>query len=183
MREKLVLAAICFMLTFAGCSDGDKEANPVQPEEEPYGVLLSRSDCKELVVPAGERREESKDGHYGVYLERVSGEDCVEYGLNGDTLSLKHINAAFNCCPEEIMIDASVIGDTIVVTEREKEALCDCLCLYDLKMAIYNVSADAYTIVIKELYLTDEDEPIIFTVDLAEQPEGKHCVKRNHYPW
>ncbi len=185
MKRMFIYIIVCVSVVLAGCRGSEEVVTPAQPQGKPYGVLISHTDCKEQGALLGKVLDSDgmMNGSSNRPLSPASGEDCIEYRFSGDTLSLKHINAAFNCCPGEIEVETSVAGDTIIIAEKEKEALCDCLCLYDLKMAIYNVSASGYTIVVRELYLTEEDEPLIFTVDLAGQPEGKHCVKRNHYPW
>ena len=46
-------------------------------------------------------------------IEVSNNEDCIEYSYNGQTLTLKHINSAFNCCPGEITADIDINGDIV----------------------------------------------------------------------
>jgi hypothetical protein len=108
--------------------------------------------------------------------------DCLAYSYRLGTLELKHINAAFNCCPE---YDArvTVSGDTISIVEVELAGVCRCLCLYDLRYEIYGLPVGVYRVVVSEEFLLETDEPLEFTMDLRATAAGRHCVIRDHYPW
>jgi len=174
------LAVLAFLL--AGCDSGEKALEPVKQAKGVRCIITGRTDCKVWEGEVEEGRSlapdvaESASFHYGI-------EDCVEYVYSGDTLSIRHINSAFNCCPKEILVDASVSGDTIVIVERESEGLCDCICLYDLNIKVLNLTPSKYTVVIKEQYLCKGDEPVIFPLDITGSTSGSICFKRSCYPW
>ena len=111
---------------------------------------------------------------------------CVTYEYDGSgVLTLKHENAGFNCCPEYLTADFEFDGSTITITEREvlDQGGCLCLCLFDLNMAILNLPPGQYRMVIIEPYLSGNDQPIDFMVDLETAPSGMHCLERTEYPW
>lgn len=109
---------------------------------------------------------------------------CVEYCFDAENnkLTLKHINAGFNCCPGSLYIQTSLNGNTIIIQEYEANALCDCNCLYDLDIELNGVVAEKYQIIFIEPYAIDQQE-ILFEVDLDNNSEGEYCVTRNLYPW
>jgi hypothetical protein len=165
----LCLSALILVMAAPGC-DTDP-AGIHHWHERPAGLLESRTDCK--VFPVS-----SSSG------ERTAIQDCFYYVLErGDTLTLTHKNAAFNCCPGEITADISFSNDTITIVERETEPMCHCLCLYDLYYRFENIEPGTYTIIFVEPYTTDTDEPLRATVDLSVAPSGRFCVDRASYPW
>jgi hypothetical protein len=115
--------------------------------------------------------------------EIPSNKDCIEYSYDGQTLFLKHINSAFNCCPGEISADIHIDGNMITISENEKEAGCLCLCLFDLEYKISNLEPGEYTIFINQLYLEDNDQVLEFTLQLCSGTSGTFCLIRTHYPW
>ncbi len=111
--------------------------------------------------------------------------DCIQYEYNGTgTLILTHVNAAFNCCPAEIVADIEIRGDTILITEGETFDIgpCYCLCLFDVYMTITGLTPGEYTIIINGMYLEGRP-PLNTTVDLVTEPTGVYCLERDIYPW
>ncbi|MGB2696630.1 MAG: carboxypeptidase regulatory-like domain-containing protein [Candidatus Zixiibacteriota bacterium] len=113
-------------------------------------------------------------------------QDCVQYDYDGESvLLIKHINAGFNCCPDEII--AHITAQDNIITIQEDESLesggCHCLCLFDVDLRITKLKPGEYTIKVLELYLDPNDEPLEFTVDLISSPSGTYCIERDHYPW
>ena len=141
---------------------GCKKDNPV-----------SHSECKDF-----SQKSTSLVRDYG------SDTSCLEYTFipAEGKLVLKHINAGFNCCPGSLYCDTDVQGTTITLTEREEEALCDCLCLYDLDVVVSGISGKEYLIVVEEPYAQGQ-EKIEFQADLGQSQSGSWCVERTMYPW
>jgi hypothetical protein len=111
-------------------------------------------------------------------------EDCVQYEYDGTgVLTLKHVNAGFNCCPGKITADIDIENNVITIVEHESESACRCLCLFDVDYKIENLQPGEYEIKFAELYLDSGDDPLEFTCDLSQAPSGTYCVKRSHYPW
>ncbi|MBN2275517.1 MAG: hypothetical protein JXR41_10440 [Bacteroidales bacterium] len=109
---------------------------------------------------------------------------CMEYSYNAenDKLQLKHINAGFNCCPEEIKGEVSFVNDTVIIKESERDGLCDCLCLYDLNYTLTGIRKKTYTICFIEPYAGDQ-EKLNVSIDLTKNSGGLTCVVRKKYPW
>jgi hypothetical protein len=118
--------------------------------------------------------------------DTLSNLDCIQYDYDGmGTLTLTHINAAFNCCPDEILVDIDIQGDTILITEDETFndfGPCYCLCRFDVYMTVTGLMPGEYTIMINGMYL-DGTAPLNTTVNLAAEPSGIYCVERDFYPW
>ncbi len=164
----IVCAAVSLAIFIPAC---DRET-PTEPGGTltPTAALVSQSGCKAYRAPVGSAPSPSPD--------------CFNYRLeDGHTLLIKHINAAFNCCPGDITADISFANDTITILERESQPGCHCLCLYDLGYRIENIGTGTYTIVFIEPYRSEADEPLIATIDLSASPSGEFCVERTTYPW
>lgn len=112
------------------------------------------------------------------------GQSCIEYAYSpgAQQLTLTHINAGFNCCPESLFCHITLQKDTIVIEEKEKSALCKCDCLYDLEMVVTGLPPGLYHIRIIEPLLNGQ-QPLVFQADLKTTPEGMFCVARGKYPW
>jgi hypothetical protein len=120
--------------------------------------------------------------HYIMYANPK--DDCIKYIWSNNKLHIKHINAAFNCCPDTISADAT-IQDSII-TIQEKELLtkrCKCNCLYDLEYDIPNVSQGKYYLRIKEPYISHDSNTFDFQIDLTNPDTAKYCIPRSQYPW
>lgn len=124
---------------------------------------------------------------YNRYFAPVDDPDSisrVDYSFDNETykLTLKHINAGFNCCTDSLYCKIELKGDTILVREFEKSAQCDCNCLYDLDIEIDGVDMKKYQVKFVEPYIREQTE-IVFGIDLARVMEGSYSVIRKSYPW
>ncbi len=139
-------------------------------ETEPSGNLTGMSSCKVLY-----RTPVSDDSLWY--------RDCIEYHYDGEgTLTLRHINAGFNCCPE-IAAAISIESGVITIEDIELSGDCDCLCLFDLDYEIVNIEPGQYFLMVIEPYVNELDDPLEFDVDLSSATDGVFCVYRYHYPW
>ncbi|MCD4794423.1 MAG: hypothetical protein K8R54_14395 [Bacteroidales bacterium] len=113
-----------------------------------------------------------------------TGESCIEYSYDAErkVLNLKHINTAFNCCPDKLYCKISINNDTIIIEEFERKQECDCICLYDIETEVYNIEAKTYVLKFIEPYLGDQEE-LVFEIDLSFNISGTYCVERTNYPW
>jgi len=111
-------------------------------------------------------------------------QSCVEYAFDHDArrLILKHINAAFNCCPESLWCMVTYQNDTIIIQEFEKNMGCKCNCLYDLDIEIEGVEPGKYQIRLVEPYVGNQ-EKLNFELDIRTKKQGRFCVLRTIYPW
>lgn len=103
--------------------------------------------------------------------------EYIEYKVvNDHYLSLKHVNAEFNCCPEEIVVSVSIEDDKIIYTSNHKTNGCYCTCLFDTYCEIGPIENTEYII---EINTYGIDIPIQFTIDLGETTEGTFAIERD----
>jgi hypothetical protein len=159
---KTMLLTAMLSLFFSTCK---KEAVNVN------GKVTGHSDCKSF-----------KSANNGDEIPDTLS--CVDYSFiaSENKLILKHINAAFNCCPGELSCKVSFTKDTIVIQEFEEMHACDCDCLFDVDIEVNGVNAKKYYLKFIEPYC-GEQEKLFFEIDLQNQQEGTHCAFRNQYPW
>ncbi len=160
----IVLAAIFFI-------DGCEKEKEDQSDLVFSGELTSYTDCKVFKST-------------GMEPDTPDTLSCVNYSFDASTnkLVIKHINSGFNCCPEILYCYITLKGDTILIREDEKEALCLCNCLFDLDMEITGVETKKYQVKIIEPYAVNQ-EALLFEMDLAKHATGSVCVVRKQYPW
>ncbi len=157
------LVGFLLLIALVGCTTDT--SGPVVTTTNPAAVLTGYEGCinPQSIKPA---------------------DDCLEYEYAIDgTLRIQHLGAGFNCCPGEIYADISITEDQILIVEEEKESACRCLCLYTIDYKVTNLKPGKYEIRVVEPYVTEEDDPLVCTIDLMASPSGSCCVERDHYPW
>ena len=66
-------------------------------------------------------------------MSKTRAVSAFEYQAeDGGYLYFRHVNAMFNCEPDELYMIAEVIGNEIYVVEVEKNPKANCVCPYDL---------------------------------------------------
>ncbi len=147
----------------------EKEENP---PVEITGQLITNTLCKDFFKSTSQSN---------ITPDTLS---CIAYTYNkvDSVLTIRHINAGFNCCPEELSCTIATRGDTIIIQEFEKSSVCDCDCLYDLDIQINSVLDKKYKIKMIEPYIRDQQE-LFFEIDLSVEVSGSFCVVRKRYPW
>ncbi|MBC7364011.1 MAG: hypothetical protein H5U07_05630 [Candidatus Aminicenantes bacterium] len=161
----LFLLILTHLSLFFSCSS---------PTKNPEGQLLRFSGCKNF------GQNESLDkGH--IYS---AAEECAEYFYDGrGILKLKHLNAAFNCCPGTISAQIIIEPGEIFIKEQESASICDCNCLFDVDYEIIHLKPGVYRISIKNPYQPSDEPPLEFFVNLEGPTSGTYCVPRKKYPW
>ena len=162
---------IVAMIFLAACSD--KTTEPQGSDGIPSGKVTDYTTCKDSAMAAG-RGEIPND------------RDCIEYAYDGQSvLTLTHINAGFNCCPDSLMAAFHIGSGDIIIDEAEllTSGGCHCLCLYDLDYEIRDLPPGEYIIRVNQPYLASRAAVLEFSVDLASQPSGTVCVERDFDPW
>lgn len=154
------------VLFIAGCKDQNDPA-----PSDISGSLTHNSECKSFI--AGNLKFDTADTL-----------SCVHYTYNplDHKLIMVHYNAGFNCCPGELSCEVSIAGDTIIITEFEKEQMCNCNCLFDLDIELNNVDQENYMVKFIEPYAEGQAQ-LLFDMDLSSSSEGEYCVVRKGYPW
>jgi hypothetical protein len=151
---------------------GGALCDPCAGEPLPLGRLVASSDCKSVLKAA-------------TAFDVSADQDCLEYDYDGDSvLVFKHVNAAFNCCPDSFTAVFDFVGQSITIREIEwLTTPCHCLCLYDIDLRITGLPSGTWAITVVEPYLWPGAEPLEFTVDFVASPSGRYCVTRDRYPW
>jgi len=164
-RTHSLLIAIFTIIAIVMAACDEKESLPIT-----FG-LTNNPECKSFDKSAA-------------LNEKADSLSCIEYSYNSEskTLTMKHINAGFNCCPGKISFDAIFRNDTLIIEESETSSLCDCNCLYDLEMEFKNIVDEKFQVMIIEPYCGD-CEKIIFEINLKSKRNGEWCSVRKNYPW
>jgi hypothetical protein len=165
-RKLAVLLTATAMLLIVSC-ENQKEIT----ETGITGKLTNSSECKSL--KSGNLKSDIPDSL-----------SCIDYSYDtaNHKLTMKHINAGFNCCPGKLSCTVSAINDTIFIRESEKQQGCDCDCLFDLDIELQGVDQNKYQVRFIEPY-ADGQEELNFEMDLILNNEGAFCVVRKGYPW
>ena len=134
MKKERIIWIICGLMALAGCTnDAD---NPVSHPNDIGLKNFSNTGCK----GNGVRTRSDENGK-----KEVFSYSCIHEGY----LYVTHQNAIFNCCPGELKAEISSESNVITVSEWETEALCKCICPYDLSYEIGPLTeGETYTIYI-----------------------------------
>jgi hypothetical protein len=159
-----LLVLLIVLIVFSNIS-GCKKDNTTPSEPNP--IEITKTGCKTEFL-----------------LTDSIKQDCIEYQLIKNILHIKHVNAAFNCCPNKVYALAIISHDSVLITEKEiLTQPCKCNCLYDLDYDIPNITDSNYVIVINEPYVTVESDKIIFSLNPVLSSVGSFCKTRSIYPW
>lgn len=161
---KKIILLICILLLI-GCNDNNKTITK-------GGLIKDLSKCNGFK----DRRTRN------VTINFKNDTSYVSYKYKDNILFLTHYNVKFNCCPQKISAQSNIENNKIIIKETENTSSqsCDCMCLYDLEIELYNINPNIYEISFDEAYGNDE---INFTVDLDNNISGTLSYKREYYPY
>lgn len=109
---------------------------------------------------------------------------CIRFDYDGTSLlTLKHLNAGFNCCPGKFDVSIEVKGDSLIIREDENQQGCKCNCLFNLDILVGNLSPAAYHVRFVEPYADYSIPQLIFDLNLKKVPNGQFCVTRPEGWW
>jgi hypothetical protein len=75
------------------------------------------------------------------------GDDAFEFVVEGDRLSITHLLATYNCCPEDIEVSLAVDEWLLILTEQEILAVpCFCICCYEVESTVEGLAPGEYTV-------------------------------------
>jgi hypothetical protein len=102
------------------------------PSSQPYLGGYSDSGC----LPAGARA-----------VDPCANDDSFELVVEGDRLVITHLDATYNCCPEEIKVTLAADDWTLVLTEEEiLDIPCPCMCCYEVESAVEGLVPGEYVV-------------------------------------
>jgi len=77
--------------------------------------------------------------------------EYLEYStVEENFLSVKHINALFNCSPGKITASIKIEGSNLIITEDEESSIADCVCRYDINYKIGPLKYGQYQFILKK---------------------------------
>lgn len=174
--------AAAFVATFLCCSEQPTHVAHTETPE-PTGTLTSHTGCKEIHIRASSPAYSSSEDciRYSYRIQDIVGPDTFY------VLDITHVNAAFNCCPDQIVSDIFIDDGVIRITEGELGHYCTCLCLYDVNYQFTNVTLPT-PIRIIEPYLPENREELQFVlysdaIAPGDTAMGDTCLVRDIYPW
>jgi len=159
-KKVFIVVVLGILITIvSGCKKS--EIAPGVPE----GLLINHSECKKTLIS-----QSSDTGKYSPGPIR----ECLVFHYDGKkTLEMEHINALFNCCPGEITVDFEFTGNTIIITEKQAETGCHCICHYDVNFHLDNILPAVYTIRIIAADSNGENREFSINLDLIQS--GSQC--------
>lgn len=164
-RSRLdVIVVVVAAILFGGCG-----ADP------PPGDLDFVHSSAVLMAP--ECGETTAAGSLG---EAVLLPECIQWSYEDNLLSLKHLNAVYNCCLDSIEVDMIVSEQTIYIVESEYPEGgqgCRCTCQYLLVYHVPVASAGSYLLHLRSNTQYDGLQSLFeISLDLADAPTGTFCL-------
>jgi len=127
----------------------------------PHLVSYDHTGCK----------DQEKTIDFGLF----TGFECVVWTYDGaGALELRHVNALFNCCPNEALGltgEVAFADGVFTLTESDNGGDCRCMCRYDLVYQLSGVVPGAYEVVVAPFA-----NPV--ALDLSAAVEGWSCIDR-----
>jgi len=75
------------------------------------------------------------------------GDDLVTFTVDAAGLHALHMNATYNCCPDDIVVALEITGTTIHLEETEVLTTpCWCICCYDVAATVAALAPGTYTV-------------------------------------
>lgn len=123
----LFILSLCLSILIAGCQEEDNINNEIKIKDFNY------VGCKD---------EDT--------LEKSTSTQQINYKVvDGNYLVIKHENAWFNCCFDELTTNVELDSISIIFTEDETNPSCDCICRYDIECKIGPLKYGEYQFVLK----------------------------------
>lgn len=89
-------------------------------------------------------------GDCKIGILKSTDSERVEYEtVDNNYLQFNHINAIFNCEPGELLVNVEIINDSIIIEEREEQAIANCICPYDLCYRFGPMNYNKYLVTIR----------------------------------
>ena len=160
----LLINLLVLTMGFVGCSNDNEKIK----DDTPFTLRnFVHTSCKNKATP-----DEPASANFA---QLDSYEESIEYSCKSSgRLYIKHVNAVFNCCAEEIKASTSLTNGRIIIAETEKGGTCDCICPYDLSFEVGPLKDGKYTVVIKR----DSQEYTTFVIDFDKNLSGRFVVSK-----
>ena len=147
---KLTVIAILVVIGLGEFFDGDQAiAGPVKIGKMPVGPILPVAFNPTPKPRVGDYYDSGclvlDEGDPPTW---PCGEDEFVFTVEGSNLHTEHLNATYNCCPDDIAVSLEMNGNTIWLIEEEVlPTPCDCDCCYNVEADIIDLAPGTYELI------------------------------------
>ncbi|MBN2056612.1 hypothetical protein JW905_16925 [bacterium] len=148
MKQLLALLFLTALCSASSAAGGLEQLTPLRPQPHPLPfVLTDWLWCPmSFDLPEGEIYPPSPNEH-------------CELTVIGTHLHAVHYDSVFNCCIDDIEIDVTISGDTIVMLEREIWTdPCYCYCYFQTEADVYNLAPGMYRVEVWSRWMDGSQE-------------------------
>ena len=127
----VLLASFFSLLSLTACSSDD---------ESEVKYLFAHTGCKSAGT--------SVSGNSRAEVSAIETTGSFEFQVENNVLIVNHKNAYFCCEQDEIAGEVRFEGNTIFLSESEKNPIANCICPYDLTFAIEGLQEGKYHVIV-----------------------------------
>ena len=127
----VLLASFFSLLSLTACSSDD---------ESEVKYFFAHTGCKSAGT--------SVSGNSRAEVSAIETTGSFEFQVENNVLIVNHKNAFFCCEQDEIAGEVRFEGNTIFLSESEKNPIANCICPYDLTFAIEGLQEGKYHVIV-----------------------------------
>ena len=127
----VLLASFFSLLSLTACSSDD---------ESEVKYFFAHTGCKSAGT--------SVSGNSRAEVSAIETTGSFEFQVENNVLIVNHKNAYFCCEQNEIAGEVRFEGNTIFLSESEKNPIANCICPYDLTFAIEGLQDGKYHVIV-----------------------------------
>lgn len=127
----VLLASFFSLLSLTACSSDD---------ESEVKYFFAHTGCKSAGT--------SVSGNSRAEVSAIETTGSFEFQVENNVLIVNHKNAFFCCEQNEIAGEVRFEGNTIFLSESEKNPIANCICPYDLTFAIEGLQEGKYHVIV-----------------------------------
>jgi hypothetical protein len=127
----VLLASFFSLLSLTACSSDD---------ESEVKYFFAHTGCKSAGT--------SVSGNSRAEVSAIETTGSFEFQVENNVLIVNHKNAYFCCEQNEIAGEVRFEGNTIFLSESEKNPIANCICPYDLTFAIEGLQEGKYHVIV-----------------------------------
>ena len=131
MLSFVLLASFFSLLSLTACSSDD---------ESEVKYFFAHTGCKSAGT--------SVSGNSRAEVSAIETTGSFEFQVENNVLIVNHKNAYFCCEQNEIAGEVRFEGNTIFLSESEKNPIANCICPYDLTFAIEGLQEGKYHVIV-----------------------------------
>jgi len=168
MKTRILAIAFFSAIFLMGCSS-DEDSHVAQS----FRVTnYSHTGCKSYASTNSSRAQKDDGSSFPSFIEYIEYE-----GHDNGYITLKHIDAMFNCAVAEIEASVSLSGNQIIIDEHEVlgEVAANCICPYDLSFDAGPLTDGNYTVIVRrDGYISGKA-----TIDFSKTAKGRVILEED----